>query len=107
MIYIESLPAIKALDSIIVKSKYLYDCIQLLELLNYRVKLIWVTGYFGIEGNEKTAECAAVTSFLDETNEVLAPLVDDWALKKVATRWSVIDFLRISVTLCPSDLVVF
>lgn len=106
-IYNESLPAIKALDSIIVKSKYFYDCIQSLELLNHEVKLIWVTGYLGIEDNVKAEECAAVATFLDETNEDPALLVDDWALKKVATRWSVIDFLRISDTLCLSDLVVF
>lgn len=41
-----------------VKSKYLNDCIQSLEVLNHhQFKLIWITEDHDIEGIKKAIEC--------------------------------------------------
>ena len=113
-IYVDSLAAIKALNSYVIKSKCVDDCIRSLTLIGYhQVKLVWVPGHQGIRGNEKADECAVRGSSLDEAtacNDVMTPPVvvankiDDWALHEFATRWSTISTCRISRTLWPLRL---
>lgn len=65
-IYVDILVAIKAFNFSVVKFKYLNGCIKSLNLINFhKVKVIWVPGFEGIRGNEKTVECAVHKSSLD------------------------------------------
>lgn len=70
--------------------------------------MIWVPEHYDIESNEKADKYTAFGSFLDETmtcKDVLTPLVvvankiDDWALRKITSRWSAIETCAISRTL--------
>jgi ribonuclease HI len=53
-IFSDSQAALKALNSFLIKSKLVWNCFQLLDLAERnKVKLIWVPGHSGVEGNEK------------------------------------------------------
>lgn len=59
LIYVDvySLPAIKALNSGVVKTKSLDDCIQPLTLTSYQMKLIWAPGHQNTRVNGKADYC--------------------------------------------------
>ena len=58
-VYVDSLAAIKALNSYVIKSKCVDDCIKSLTVISYhQVKFIWVPEHQGIRDNEKADECA-------------------------------------------------
>lgn len=56
------------LNSNVIKTKYLYNCIQSLDLMNqHQMELIPIPGHQVIEENEKADEYAVIGSSLDET----------------------------------------
>ena len=59
-IFTDSQAAIKAIEAYKTKSKVVWECKQLLNQLSgkNKVKLIWVPGHAGIEGNERADELA-------------------------------------------------
>ena len=95
-INIDSPAAIKVLNSYVIKSTCVDDCIKSLTHISYhQVKLVWVPEHQDIRGNEKTDEHAVRGSSLDEAtlcNDVLTPLlvvantIYDHALDEITTR---------------------
>lgn len=110
-ICVDSLAALKALESNYIRSKCVRDCItSLSQIHRHSVRLIWVPGHSGVMGNENADECARKGSESTEfeiQSDILIPLVeisnmiDGKMEREMRDRWTSLSNCRISRTLWP------
>jgi ribonuclease HI len=97
-IFSHSQAALKALNSFLIKSKLVWNCLQLLlELAEQnKVKLICVPGHSGVEGNEKADQLAKLGAhepllspepFCGITKKTARRAIDLWAQSKARMAW--------------------
>lgn len=95
----DSQAALRALHIVAVNSGLARDCVELLSLIarDNRVKLLWVPGHSGIQGNEKAnllAECGAArqesvdTLHLGASPELVRREADRWMEEWFADHWT-------------------
>lgn len=95
--FVDSLAAIKAIESNTVKSKCVGECRKSLRLIRqHNIKLCWVPGHSDVPGNERADECARHGSSLDSGHieeSINAPLqeyynaIEAIVLRDTSRRW--------------------
>nr|XP_034195012.1 uncharacterized protein LOC117611185 [Osmia lignaria] len=85
----DSLAALRALHKVEIGSKPVRDCALTLRQLslNNIVKLLWVPGHAGIEGNETDNELAQLGATSSQPCHVYPIGVSTYALKSLAKEW--------------------
>jgi hypothetical protein len=94
----DSQAAIKALDSLRINSKLVWDCHQSLVKLaeHNRIQLLWVLGHMGIDGNEIADQLARQGSShpftgpepaLGISAKVARGVITDWTSRKHKEHW--------------------
>lgn len=109
----DSQAALKALQSRQIKSKLVWDCIQILNKLSTtnKVSIQWVPGHSGIEGNEIADRLAGEGSSVNLIGPepycglskcVYKSTIQDWSIAKTKSNWDQISELRHSKEVIPS-----